>query len=142
MDDRARIGEWWRVGSSGRIKYRKMQKQGFVYIMSNKNRTTLYIGVSSNLEVRVLQHKAGLSKFSSRYNLFELVYYEQVPGIESAIAREKQLKNWHKDWKWNLVRQQNPQLEDLAKDWYTEEEIAACKRDAKEHTMPSAPPPP
>jgi putative endonuclease len=109
-----------------------MEKVGFVYMMSNKNRTTLYIGVTSDLEVRVLQHKAGLSNFTNRYNLFDLVYVEQVPGMGKAIAREKQLKNWHSDWKWNLALQQNPQLADLASGWYTPQDIEKCRIDGKE----------
>ena len=103
-----------------------------MYIMSNKNRTTLYIGVTNNLEVRVLQHKAGLSKFTKRYNLFDLLYFERIMGMENAIAREKQLKNWHRDWKWNLVKEQNPELQDLALDWYTKEDIEECRKREKE----------
>ncbi len=99
-------------------------KTGFVYIMSNKNRTTLYIGVTSNLERRTLQHKSGQGcTFTSRYNLFDLLYYESIPGMLQAIAREKQLKNWHKDWKWNLIKELNPELKDLAADWFSEEQI-------------------
>ena len=103
-----------------------------MYFMSNKNRTTLYIGVTNDLEVRVLQHKAGLSKFTKRYNLFDLLYFERIMGMENAIAREKQLKNWHKDWKWNLVKKQNPELQDLALGWYTKEVIEECRKSGKE----------
>jgi putative endonuclease len=100
-------------------------KEGCVYIMANKKRTTLYIGVTSNLEIRVLQHKCGRgSKFTSLYKLKDLLYFETIPGMQNAIDREKQLKNWHKDWKWNLIKEQNPELTDLAADWYTKEEIA------------------
>lgn len=68
-----------------------MSKGGYVYIMSNYNRTTLYIGVTSNIERRVLEHKAGSgSGFTSKYKLTDLLYTESVPGIEEAIAREKQ----------------------------------------------------
>jgi putative endonuclease len=109
-----------------------MEKEGFVYIMSNKNRTTLYIGVTNDLEVRVLQHKAGLSAFTKKYNLFDLIYFERILGMQDAIAREKQLKNWHKDWKWNLVKEYNPELLDLAADWFTKEEIEECRRSGKE----------
>ena len=109
-----------------------MEKQGFVYFMSNKNRTTLYIGVTNDLEVRVLQHKAGLSKFTKKYNLFDLLYFERIIGMGNAIAREKQLKNWHKDWKWNLVKEQNPELQDLAVEWYTREDIEECRKSGQE----------
>jgi putative endonuclease len=104
-------------------------KQGYVYIMSNKNRTTLYIGVTSNLERRVLEHKSGLgSIFTKRYNLHDLLYYESIAGMQNAINREKQLKNWHKSWKWNLIKTENPELKDLAREWFTEEDIKEYKR--------------
>lgn len=97
--------------------------------MSNKNRTTLYIGVTSNLERRMMEHKSGLgSTFTKRYNLHDLLYYEPITGMQNAIDREKQLKNWHKDWKWNLIKADNPDLKDLAKDWFTESEIKEYKQ--------------
>ena len=105
-----------------------MKKQGYVYIMSNKNRTTLYIGVTNNLERRVLEHKAGIgSTFTKRYQLFDLMYWERVYGMSEAIAREKQLKNWHKVWKWNLIKVDNPKLDDLAVEWFTEREIEEAR---------------
>ena len=108
-------------------------KQGYVYIMSNKNRTTTYIGVTSNLERRILEHKSGCgSAFTKRYNLHDLIYFESIWGMLNAIKREKQLKNWHKDWKWNLIKGENPQLNDLAIDWYTKEEIEEYKQMRKD----------
>ncbi len=99
-------------------------KQAYVYIMSNKNRSTIYIGVTSNLDRRVLKHKAGIgSRFTSRYYLSDLIYFEPIKGIHHAIKREKQLKNWNKDWKWDLIKQNNPTVEDLAKEWYSSEDI-------------------
>jgi putative endonuclease len=99
-------------------------KIGSVYIISNKRRTTLYIGVTSDLERRILEHKRGVgSIFSSRYKLTDLLYYEDIPGMMNAIEREKQLKNWHKEWKWNLIKQENPDLIDLAADWYSIEDL-------------------
>ena len=89
----------------------------FIYIMSNKTRTTFYVGVTNNLERRVREHKAGESEFTSRYNLFELVYYEIISDIKTAIKREKQLKRWHREWKLNLIKQLNPELLDLSIDW-------------------------
>jgi len=92
--------------------------------MSNQARTTLYIGVTSLLDMRILQHKSGNKpSFTKMYNLFDLVYFEPISGMDQAIKREKQLKNWRKEWKWNLIKEENPDLIDLAKDWYTEEEI-------------------
>ena len=96
-----------------------MEKGGFVYLISNFNRTTIYIGVTNDIERRVLEHKIGIgSKFSSKYNLKYLMYFEEHSTINDAIEREKQLKNWHKEWKWNLVKEDNPNLLDLADDWY------------------------
>ena len=104
-------------------------KEGFVYIVSNKNRTTTYIGVTNNLERRMLEHKSGKgSVFTTRYNLTDLLYYERIMGMQNAIDREKQLKNWHKDWKWNLIKEENPTLLDLSKDWFSDEEIEEFKR--------------
>ena len=108
-------------------------KQGFVYIMSNKNRTTIYIGVTNDLERRVLEHKSGHgSVFTDKYNLHDLLYFEQISGFQNAIDREKQLKNWHKDWKWNLIKEDNPELKDLAKDWFSKEEIDDYKQMLKQ----------
>ncbi|RVT98247.1 GIY-YIG nuclease family protein [Mucilaginibacter limnophilus] len=89
-------------------------KQGYVYIMSNQYRTTFYIGVTSNLDSRVWQHLNGDgSVFVKKYLLFDLVYYEHFDCIEDAIAREKQLKNWHKQWKVDLIQSVNPEMQDL-----------------------------
>ena len=88
--------------------------QGYVYIMSNKYRTTFYIGVTSKLESRIWQHihNEG-SAFVKKYKLYDLIYFEHFDGIMDAINREKQLKRWHKDWKINLVKSVNPEMRDL-----------------------------
>ena len=97
-------------------------RKGFVYILSNKNRTTFYIGVTSDIKRRVLEHKTGKgSTFTTKYNLTDLVYYEKTEGMDECINREKQLKNWHRDWKINLIKKLNPEMEDLAQDWYIEQ---------------------
>lgn len=96
----------------------------YVYIMSNKNLTTLYIGVTNNLQKRVLEHKQGEgSEFTKKYNLKKLLYLEEAESINDAIAREKQLKRWHSEWKWNLIKSTNPELNDLADGWFDEEMI-------------------
>ncbi len=83
--------------------------------MSNKKRTVLYIGVTSDLISRVIQHKTGQgSNFTKKYHCIDLVYHEEFSFIEEAISREKQLKNWHKEWKWNLIKSVNPDLVDLS----------------------------
>ena len=75
---------------------------------------TTYIGVISDLYKRVVEHKSGKgSIFTGKYNLKILLYFEEFSSIDRAIAREKQLKNWHKEWKWNLIKQLNPSLKDL-----------------------------
>ena len=89
--------------------------KGYVYFLTNYLRTTVYIGVTNNIHSRVWKHKLGEgSLFTSKYKLTILIYAEEYDNISDAIAREKQLKNWHKQWKWNLVKQNNPKLED----WY------------------------
>ena len=89
-------------------------KQSFVYILTNKYRTTFYIGVTANLIERARMHREGVgSKFTEKYNLKDLVYFEEFSEINQAIAREKQLKNWYHDWKINLIKEQNPNLETL-----------------------------
>ena len=91
-----------------------LYKQGHVYIMTNQYRTTFYIGVTSDLRSRVWQHinNEG-SIFVKKYKLHDLVYYEYFERITDAIDREKQLKRWHKDWKINLIKTDNPEMQDL-----------------------------
>nr|WP_313777849.1 GIY-YIG nuclease family protein [Allomuricauda sp.] len=82
--------------------------------MTNKYRTTFYIGVTSNLHKRTVEHVEGIgSKFTGKYQLTDLVYFETYSDINQAIAREKQLKNWHHEWKVNLIKEQNPTLKTL-----------------------------
>jgi len=89
-------------------------KTGFIYIISNKKRTTFYIGVTTDLEGRILKHRKGIgSAFSSQYKLTDLVYFEKFPNITRAILREKQLKNWRREWKLHLIKSKNPDLKDL-----------------------------
>jgi len=91
-----------------------MNKKGFVYIMTNKKNGTLYIGVTSNIIKRVYHHKNKLvDGFTKKYNLTKLVYYEVYETIDEAIKREKQLKNWKREWKINLIGSVNPQWLDL-----------------------------
>ncbi len=104
--------------------------QGFTYIMSNINHTVLYIGVTNNIERRVFEHKTAIgSKFATRYNCVELVHLEHFASIADAIAREKQLKNWKSDWKWELIKKDNPKLKDLAADWFTPGEVIKSRGD-------------
>jgi putative endonuclease len=94
-----------------------MQKS-YVYIMSNKYRTTLYIGVTADLQMRVEQHRAGEgSAFTAKYNCHHLVYFEEYSDIRTAIVREKQLKNWPRIWKEDLIKKTNPDMKDLREGW-------------------------
>jgi len=90
-------------------------KSYYVYILSNKPRGVLYVGVTNNLERRNFEHRTKISKtsFTGKYNADQLVYYEETSSIEDAIKREKQLKNWHRQWKINLVESHNPKWDNL-----------------------------
>jgi len=89
-------------------------KKSYIYILSNKNRTVLYIGITGDLIKRITEHKNKIgSEFSKKYNLEDLVYFEEFTDINQAISREKQLKNWRKEWKWDLIKTLNPNLKDL-----------------------------
>lgn len=96
----------------------KSERSYFVYIMTNKWNTTLYIGVTNDLHRRVYEHKQFIypNGFTARYHLTKLVYYEETNDIAAAIWREKQLKNWQRGWKLILIRKRNPNLEDLSKE--------------------------
>jgi putative endonuclease len=86
----------------------------YVYILTNKERGVLYIGVTNNLERRIIEHKSGtFDGFTKKYNLKKLVYFEQTEDVQSALSREKQLKNWHRDWKISLIESSNKKWEDL-----------------------------
>jgi putative endonuclease len=89
----------------------------YVYIMANLTRT-IYIGMTSDLEVRVAQHKLKvLPGFTRRYGLNRLVYYEEHPYVYDAIAREKQLKGWLRSKKIALIESMNPEWADLSEGW-------------------------
>lgn len=89
-------------------------KGGYVYILSNKLRTTLYIGVTSDLSARVNKHQTDSDAiFVKKYQCFYPIYYEFHETIDGAIEREKQLKKWKRQWKEDLVRSVNLTLMDL-----------------------------
>lgn len=88
-----------------------------VYIMTNKNNTTLYTGITSNLQRRVQEHKTGLgSKFTHRYKISKLVYYEITNDVEAAIKREKQIKASSRKKKIDLINSINLERQDLSED--------------------------
>lgn len=94
---------------------KRIMKPGFIYILTNKNKTTLYVGVTAYLKPRITQHKEKVNKtsFTARYNLNKLVYYETYQMIGDAIGREKQLKAGSRANKIKLIEQQNPEWIDL-----------------------------
>jgi len=86
-----------------------MAKGGWVYIMADRYRGTIYIGVTADLAARIHQHRKGDgSDFVMRYGLNRLVYAEHHDRIEDAIAREKAMKKWRREWKIRLIEEQNP----------------------------------
>jgi putative endonuclease len=86
-----------------------------VYLLSNGYYGAIYIGVTSNLLQRLVQHREGMfGGFTSRYKVHRLVHFEMFGDMERAILREKQLKNWHRQWKINLINAENPEWRDLA----------------------------
>ena len=88
-----------------------MRKGGFVYIMTNKNRSTLYIGVTNDLCRRIGEHKNHFIKnsFTDKYNLENCIYFEEFPSIDVAIKREKELKKWNRQKKEDLINRKNPE---------------------------------
>jgi putative endonuclease len=92
-----------------------MPKQPCVYILPSRRHGTLYVGVPSNLLARLAQHRGGLIPgFATRYGAVRLVWYETADTMDAAIAREKQLKKWRRDWKLRLIEEANPAWSDLA----------------------------
>jgi len=90
-------------------------KNYFVYILTNQSRNTLYVGMTNNLEYRLAQHRAGIHDgFTKKYKLTRLVYFEETLRVDDAIRREKQLKNWHRQWKINLIESMNARWSDLS----------------------------
>jgi putative endonuclease len=90
-------------------------KQPCVYFLASRDHGTLYIGVTSDLLARVYQHRTNQKQgFTSKYAVHQLVRFESFADMPAAIAREKQLKRWHRQWKINLIESENPQWIDLA----------------------------
>lgn len=92
-----------------------MRKSYFLYILTNFKNTIFYIGVTNNLKIRIYEHKNKLVEgFTQKYNVWKLVYFEEYNNIHEAITREKQLKNWHKQWKINLIQKSNPPFKEIS----------------------------
>ena len=89
-------------------------KTYYLYILASKKNGTLYTGLTNNLAQRVCEHKENMVPgFTQKYKVHRLVYYEQFADIHSAIAREKRLKKWKRQWKINLIEKMNPDWKDL-----------------------------
>jgi putative endonuclease len=92
------------------------QKGGWIYVLGSR-KLVLYVGVTTDLQKRLLEHKNGVfGGFTKRYNVDKLLYFERYENIGDAIKREKQLKNWHRGWKLNLISGHNPTYRDLSED--------------------------
>jgi putative endonuclease len=90
-------------------------KTYYVYILATDRNGTIYIGVTNDLVRRLDEHHSGDTEgFTKKYGVHKLVYFEQTPDIEAAIYREKQLKNWRRQWKLDLIEKANPHWDDLA----------------------------
>ena len=90
----------------------------YVYILTNKTNTTLYIGMTNDLKRRLYEHKNKLIPgLTEKYNVNKLVYFEQTTDVKSAIHREKNLKKWNRKWKLELIKKINPAFKDLSLDW-------------------------
>jgi putative endonuclease len=106
-----------------------MKAQSYIYFLTNQYNNVLYIGVTNDIVRRIAEHKAKINKgFTFKYNCEKLVYYEIFVLVTDAIAREKQLKNWKREWKNKLVNDVNPEWKDLSDEiGVTKEFIDAVK---------------
>ncbi|MDG2533163.1 GIY-YIG nuclease family protein [Sphingomonas sp. HITSZ_GF] len=91
-----------------------MSQGGYLYILANRYRGTMYTGVTADIAARMMQHRDGTgSQFASKYGVSRLVHVEHFERIEDAIAREKAIKKWRRDWKIELIERGNPDWADL-----------------------------
>ena len=107
-----------------------MEKSGgFVYIVTNRKGGTLYIGSTSDLIGRIFEHKNKLipKSFTAKYNLDKLVYFEWHNSLENMVRRERQLKEWNRAWKIELIEQKNPDWDDLYNCVLTETGYCPCE---------------
>lgn len=90
------------------------EKKFYVYIMTKGRNSTFYVGITSNLQKRVWEHKNEVIKgFTQKYQIKHLVYYETYDDPENAIKREKRLKKWNRTWKMRVIEEMNPEWKDL-----------------------------
>ncbi len=91
----------------------------YVYMLTNKANTVLYVGVTNNLERRISEHKSKLiDGFTKKYKCTKLVWFEHTNSVESAIKKEKQMKKWKRSFKENVINQENPNWNDLSVNFF------------------------
>ncbi len=90
-----------------------MNRDPCIYIMSNRRRGTLYVGVTNDLLKRVYEHKTLQTGFTAKYRLARLVFFMQYATMEIAIRQEKSIKRWRRVWKIEMIEKQNPEWRDL-----------------------------
>ena len=95
-------------------------KTYYVYLLTNKNNTVLYTGFTNDLERRMLEHKerVSLKSFTARYNCNKLIYFEEYDNSTEALHREYQIKKYRRDWKENLINENNSDWKDLSEEWF------------------------
>jgi len=107
-----------------------MHSSSFVYFLTNKNNTVLYIGVTRNLPFRIAEHKARINKgFTKKYGVEKLVYYEVYPTIMEGVSREKQLKKWKRKWKIDLIESENSKWKDISHEVGVDEDLIQSVKD-------------
>ena len=107
-----------------------MKKEAYIYFTTNKYDNVLYIGMTNDLVRRMAEHKAIINKgFTYKYNCDKLVYFEEYNLLTDAIAREKQLKNWKREWKNKLVNDFNPKWKDLSEEIGIDKELIVSVKD-------------
>ena len=94
------------------------ERRYYVYLLTNWNNRVIYVGVTNDLTRRIYEHKNKLVEgFTKTYNVDKLVYFEETNDVNSALAREKEIKKWRREKKNNLVLRMNPKWNDLSKEW-------------------------
>ncbi len=90
----------------------------YVYILTNKPKGVLYVGMTNELERRIADHKTKQVKgFTYKYNVDKLVYFEEFESYDEAFTREQRMKKWNRDWKVKLIEEKNPDWKDLSANW-------------------------